>query len=356
MTMFTPPLLNFNKLNQRTHKFSKSILTIAILSSLALVGCGDNNSNKPAEQATAQSTNTADTASTPPDTPTQQTTDATQKLNAYIDCGNQNQMVQRSYHHYSRWVKDMNAGPTGKEPVINGTLEIIAPIIERCTTKLTEAVALTPALPELDKAASELATTFTAFTEINNKAYTYYEQQNYKDDDFTQGKAMHPEFVKAYEAFKTANDAFNVALDAENNKVQNAELAKIEQTEGKKYAYWSLATSMKAKTMVDMISQESFDAEKASALLTEYETSMTELKNQISAKGADVPANADIMVSDLDELLSAAKKRIRRVRNNEAYTQAEIHQLNAGSPMVDGSEANVVEMYNRFVQKANIVQ
>ena len=38
---------------------------------------------------------------------------------------------------------------------------------------------------------------------------------------------------------------------------------------------------------------------------------------------------------------------------NKFNTQAEIHQLNAGSPMVDGSEANVVHYYNAYIQKVN---
>lgn len=337
---------------------TKTLLAVS-LASLLLTACGGD---KPADNAgktetKAETTEAKQGETATPDT-TAQTADPTEKLNAYVECANLGlKSGHRSYDRYAQWA-DMTAGPTGKEKHIYGTYEISTHAIESCTTKLTPAIALAPAFADLDKVATSISTNFKAYADIINQMHKYYEQENFKDDKFEQGKTLHAELVKAYESFKADSETFDKALDEINTATQQAALAEVEKTEGKKYAYWSLATSLKAREVVDLLAEETFDVEKATALIGELETISTEYTTYVASKAEDVPpvagAGLDMVVNDF---VTASKKRLRRVRDNEAYTNEEKHRLGMGeivAASVDGSEAQVVEKYNKLVQRMNL--
>lgn len=336
---------------------TKTLLAVS-LASLLLTACGGD---KPADSADKTETKAETTEAKQGEAATVSETaaaDPTEKLNAYIECANQGlKDGHKSYNHYAQWV-DMTKGVTGNEKLIHGTFEIGAHAIDSCTTKLTPAIALAPAFADLDKVATSISTNFKAYADIINQIHKYYEQENYKDDKFEQGKTLHAELVKAYESFKTDSEAFDKALDEINTATQKAALAEVEKTEGKKYAYWSLATSLKAKEVVELLSEETFDVDKATALIGELETISTEYKTYTASKAEDVPpavvAGLDMIV---DDFVTASKKRLRRVRDNEAYTDDEKHRLGMGeiiAAAVDGSEAQVIDRYNRLVQRMNI--
>lgn len=338
-------------------KTTKALLALS-LSSLLLTACGGD---KPADNTDKTETKTetakADDKQGETTAPNTATADPTEKLNAYIDCANNGlKSGHRSYDRYAQWV-DMTAGVTGKEKHIHGTFEISPHAIESCTTKLTPAIALQPALADLDKVATSISTNFKAYADIINKIHKYYEQENYKDDKFEQGKTLHTELVKVYETFKADSEAFDKALDEVNTATQKTALAEVEKTEGKKYNYWSLAASLKAKEVVDLLSEETFDVEKATALIGELETVSTEYKNYVVSKADDVPKGLGGTEMMLDDFVTASKKRLRRVRDNEAYTNDEKQRLGMGeaaAATVDGSDAQVISQYNRLVQRMNI--
>lgn len=337
-------------------KTTKTLLAIS-LTSLLLTACGgDKSADADKAETKAETTNADDKPSetTAPDTAT---ADPTEKLNAYIDCANNGLKSGRSsYNRYAQWV-DMTSGVTGKEKHIYGTYEISTHAIDSCTTKLTPAIALQPALTDLDKVATSISTTFKAYADIINQIHKYYEQENYKDDKFEQGKTLHAELVKTYETFKVDSEAFEKALDEVNTATQKAALAEIEKTEGKKYTYWSLAASLKAKEVVDLLAEETFDVEKATTLVGELETISTEYQNYIKSKADDVPNGLGGTEMILDDFVIASKKRLRRVRDNEAYTDDEKQRLGMGEAVaasVDGSDAQVISQYNRLVQRMNI--
>lgn len=330
-------------------KTAKALLALS-LSSLLLTAC---DGDKPADNATKTETKTETKQND-----TAPTADPTEKLNAYIDCANNGlKSGHRSYDRYAQWV-DMTAGVTGKEKHIYGTYEINPHAIESCTTKLTPAIALQPTLADLDKVATSISINYKAYADIINKIHKYYEQENYKDDKFEQGKTLHGELVKTYEVFKADSEAFDKTLEEVNTVTQKAALAEVEKIEGKKYNYWSLATSLKTKEVVDLLAEETFDVQKATALIGELETITSEYKTYVASRAEDVPpavvGGLDTMV---DNFVTASKKRLRRVRDNEAYTNDEKHRLGMGeivAASVDGSEAQVIDTYNKLIQRMNV--
>ena len=76
------------------------------------------------------------------------------ELNAYIGCFNAlDSKTHGSIQSYTRWIKDVDAGPTGRETHVYGPFEISDYDMKQCDAPVTEAMAAKPALADLDAAA-----------------------------------------------------------------------------------------------------------------------------------------------------------------------------------------------------------
>lgn len=339
--------------------YHKTAFMLGFVSCLCLTACGNNNTNQTNTksqnaQTTAQPNQpNSQTSSQAPNTDTQIHQNTNQKLNDYIQCANFGlSSVYHGYDRYTGWVQNLAIGPTGKEMVIYGIDKIDNQDIGRCTTKISQASSMTPTFDELDKSAIHLATTFKLYADTVTKAHTYYKQQNYKDDNFAMGKSLHQEILKNYASFQKDADTFEKALTLVVTDTQKQILDGLATKAGQNNAYWLLDATIKAKAVVDLFSNQTFDTQTASVLLDELEKSATELKTHL-----DDDHNMSENISDkLDEFISASKKRLRRVRDNQAYTDQEQQTLamNQNIAMtVDGSIAQLVYTYNAFIQKYN---
>ena len=162
-----------------------------------------------------------------------------------------------------------------------------------------------------------------------NEANKYYDRKDYEDDGFAKGKQMHAPLVQAMENFKAASSAFSDALEIENDKLLAQERDHVEKTEGRKLRYWRMLTMAEAKQLTNIIAEENFDMNKATAKLADFE------------KAAD-------------ELTNYAKERIRRVRDKKPYSQTERNWVGTNSGwMVDGSPDKLINKYNDLVGRSN---
>ncbi len=345
-----------NHATQRMFDVLKASAAVAAM--LSLTACGDKAADNPAPAATSAVT-PAPTAPTPAPAPSPEpapvATDPSAKLNVYIDCfNNTNERAHKAMQRYASWVKDMKVGPTGKERVIYGTYTVGDHFLNNCNKPVLDAAAEAPALAELDAAAKAYSSTVQAWGKSLEDADKYYSRENYKDDGMAQGKAMHADFVKNYEAFEAASKAFSNGLDAENDKRQLAELTAVEKAEGRKFNYWHMSSMMAAKQLVNVIEADQFDVDTATAKLKVYEDTMGSLQGFAKQPNADMPI-AYTMDSDFETLLVTAKQRIRRVRDNTPYSTGEKMNLsNSGSAwMVDGSPARLIRDYNALIESSN---
>ncbi len=95
-----------------------SVAALAASLSLILAACGGK---APAAAGGAAASGTPDARAAPSD-PQQQ---LTAKLNAYIGCFNAlDSKTHGSIESYTRWIKDVAAGPTGRETQVYGPFEI----------------------------------------------------------------------------------------------------------------------------------------------------------------------------------------------------------------------------------------
>lgn len=281
--------------------------------------------------------------------------DLSAKMNAYIGC--YNGVSERAYDsidRYSSWVEDMEKGPTGQEKLVYGLYSLHDHAIKRCKKDVTAAMAAEPKDAALDKAAGDYLKAALALNEKINEADRYYSRENYKDDDFAKGKAMHGPLAAAMEQFIEANNAMDKALSAKNDEAIRQQLAEVEKTQGKGFNYWMLSTMINAKAGVEVLSEDEFDVEEAKKLVAAYEESADKLIDVIKGDDSMDMVKYSTFPMTLDNYRSALKERLRRVRDKTPYSTGEKMNLNPSSGwMVKGSPYKVFDMYNKLVGAAN---
>lgn len=183
-------------------------------------------------------------------------------MDVYIDCFNKLQLpVQRSLARYADWVKDFKKGPTGKESLVYGIYGITESYITNCQKEMKQVAALTPLLEPIDGVAVSYIDSAAALGNTINEMEKYYTQENYKDDAFAKGKALHQTLLKNIEDFKPVSGKYHEAIQEINDRRQLTQLKRIEEAEGKTFNYYSLAVMISAKQINKVISADTFDAE-----------------------------------------------------------------------------------------------
>ena len=278
----------------------------------------------------------------------------TAKLNAYIECYNAaDDSAKSSIERYASWIKDMKKGPTGKEKIVYGLYDIHENVINSCNKNVPEGIAIEPAATELDASAKQYLDSLNALNEKVSEAHKYYERKNYKDDKFAKGKEMHAPLVAAMAAFEKASDDFSAKLEAENDKGLRARLDELEKAGDKSAEYWTLATTLDAKTLTNLMQADTFDTDAASKLIDAYEKSADGLAEYSKAHHDDW-MDGSFLSKAAEDYRVAAKERMRRVRDKEPYSQGEKMHLNPDAGwMVKGSPYKLLRAYNDLISAAN---
>lgn len=278
-----------------------------------------------------------------------------EKLNLYISCYNQlDKRAHDSINRYASWIKDMDAGPTGRERVIYGLYSVDVDDIAQCQKDFEQAEQQKPILKELEAAGKNYVAALGALGASVTDIYPYYDREDYKDDGFAKGKAAHAALVKHMRAFTAASEAFSEVLNVENDKALTAQLARIEKEEGRKIRYWSMALMLEAKRLADIVIREDFPVDVAAKRLESFEKVADEANTYIKANQTS-PTFWMSMEGDVEDFRKAAKERLRRVRDKTPYSSGEQMHLNSpgGSWMVDGSPGKLVRAYNDLVSSSN---
>lgn len=310
--------------------------------SLALVACG----GKP-----PSSSGTSDKADAAPAQDAQQ--QLTAKLNAYIGCFNAvDSEVHGSARAYTGWIKDLEAGPSGRETRVYGPSEIDDYDMKQCDAPITEAIAAQPALPELDAAAGRYLQALKALVPVSHEAHDYYERQDYEDDQFAKGKQLHAPLMAAFKAFAGASETFNVELERQNDAAQREHLKALEQAEGRTREYYRLAMMLEAKAIVELMTQDAFDTTKAQERLDAF----NRISDEAHAKVADQePGKSDWegFEREAENFRRQGKERLQRVSEKRAYSRFERGMLDSPSMAPQGSPGKLMQEYNSLVFQSN---
>ncbi|KQW21483.1 hypothetical protein ASC80_11645 [Afipia sp. Root123D2] len=286
---------------------------------------------------------------TVPDPAAAQVKPEVEKINAYVGCINR--LSARAYEsraRYFSWAR--KTGPTGKERIIYGTYTIYD--TSDCRKKVEKANALEPRDAELEAAASAYADAVSKLEPLLKEADDYYTQENYKDDRMAKGKALHPRLVAAWDAFAGADKKLRAGVEVVNDKRAAAQLAEIENKEGRKVRYHVEALMIQAKRVLRAQDTDKPDIAVITQALSDYESAV-KAAEEASGKDGDVKIGS-IFLSGAKSYLTTAKQLMRRVRDKTPYSQGDKMMLNAGSGwMVEGSPQRLLRDYNQLIDGYN---
>lgn len=278
----------------------------------------------------------------------------TTKLNDYIDCYNgMDAGLHRGIDLYTQWIKDPKAGPSGREERGYGPTPVDDYRLKKCDESVNRALAATPALPELDAAAREYLAQLHALQPLAKQAHDYYDRQDYEDDGFALGKQMHAPLMAALSRFSTASEAFSDALEARNDAVQREQLAALEKAEGRTMAFYRLSMMLEAKAMVDLMSQDTFDA----AAGAERVAAFNAISDEAHAKVVAPPNSTQWSTFEMsaEQFRREGKERLARVRDKKPYSPLEQKWLDNPTLAPSGSPGRLLKAYNDLVQRSNLL-
>jgi len=328
----------------RSLPFSPSVAIAAVILALTLPGCSKKET--PEERAAARAERAAAREAARQAKPNPQ-----KKFNLYVDCyNNADGNFHKSLERYASWIKDMDVGPTGKEPLID-LYDVHQ--AQRCKKAVEEANAMEPKMPDVEAAASAYVASLEPLEATINEAAPYYDRKNYKDDGLAKGKALHKPLVEQGRAFAAASKKLAGALDEVNDQQQQAQLQELEKEGGRDLSYYHLSVMIQAKDLMKALTQDDADVEKAAAKLDAFEKTVDEMSTTAD-KVEKKPAMWSHYSGRVENFRKAAKELYRRMRDKTPYSASEKTKLGTSSGwMVEGSPDKLVRNYNDMVGASN---
>lgn len=276
------------------------------------------------------------------------------KLGEYISCMNlTSKRVVDSRNRYLSWVKNEQAGPTGKERHVYGLYEIHT---DSCYQALDRAKGMGPSLPDVESAAAEYRKALEQLEPVVKQANKYYDQDDYKDDKMAKGKALHPELMNGFAKFEQVSKGFEERVTTLNDEVNARQLVRLEQDPSRRLQYLSQRSLNEAKALINMIDiaeLKELDQQKYDVALQTYDKTLTELEQYADSNKAraDKVMMFSSYLSSCKAFLKSAKELMRRKRDNKDFNK---EFFSKSSPtMVDGHPAQVIEKYNRMINDSN---
>lgn len=296
-----------------------------------------------------------------------------EKLNLYVWCINSfsNYTDWNNIDNYLDWISDTETGPTWKEKYIRWITKVYTSP-EDCISDISIAKSMPPKNEALELAWDQYAIDIKAYYDILEEANTYYENEDYKDDNMAKWKEMHPKIIKAYEDFADAFDLLGAETDKVNNKITERQLAELEWDESRKLEYYHYKAFSLSKKVLDLWNVEDIFTEvdpvifekvvdEYGDIIDEYDeylknNDLDEIWKNYSLIFSATKIYIEMSLDSHKDFYSEAKKMMRRVRDADAYTEDELKDLWRNiTTNVPGNPWDLVTKYNNLINDYNRV-
>lgn len=266
------------------------------------------------------------------------------KLEGYVACLRDHSMPILE-------IADLYVTPlAGTSPTAQSLPKISAtPDPKDCLQAITEARSLAPALPELVRVGDGFARTLEQLHTLTSTSAKYRDS---KAPNVEAALALHPDLVAAFAAFERAQAELYAQVTRLNRQVHAAQLAQpAPQGKGAPTELEQLWNRMlfEAEGLVPFAVQ-ALPAElhgEFSAQLERYERAMAATSMYLRAQQN---ADATAALAPAQELLTAGRQLLHRVRDEIPYTDAEKIMIAANNEKnLVGSPASVLVGYNNLV-------
>lgn len=277
------------------------------------------------------------------------------KVNAYIECYNGvEQPIHEGFETYTGWIKDVEAGPSGKEAQPRSPGTVLSHRVEYCGQPLTDALAMTPATP-MDASARDYQQAFQALYAKIEQADGYFSREEFRRDGGEGMRSQHAPLMQAYAAFFKASDALDVALEKNEEDRRAAQLKEIEESEGRSPAYYHLRLVGDGKQLAVAFQDEKPDVAALRTRLADYEALVKEM--QAAGIGKDDPMWGHVLRS-ADTLIRKAGRGIERIEQGEPISAEGLaaERKASGSWLTsapEGAQSDILDAYNDLVTTSN---
>ncbi|MDX3935028.1 YiiG family protein [Stenotrophomonas sp.] len=277
------------------------------------------------------------------------------KVNAYIECYNGvEQPIHEGFETYTGWIKDVEAGPTGKEAQPRSPGTVLSHRVEYCGQPLTDALAMTPATP-MDASARDYQQAFQALYAKIEQSDGYFSREEFRRDGGEGMRSQHAPLMQAYAAFFKASDALDVALEKNEEDRRAAQLKEIEESEGRSPAYYHLRLVGDGKQLAVAFQDEKPDVAALRTRLADYEALVKEM--QAAGIGKDDPMWGHVLRS-ADTLIRKAGRGIERIEQGEPISAEGLaaERKASGSWLTsapEGAQSDILDAYNDLVTTSN---
>lgn len=187
---------------------------------------------------------------TPGGEPTEEELTGT-KLAGYAECLNRSrERIYDSWQRYTEYVKEDGT------PIRKGQKPFLYKIdseLQPCKKIVDEGPGQKPSLPDIEKAATDYHAAASEFAGYTVQLDTYYEQENFKDDDWKLGKDIAPKFKAAFDKFDAAATSLGSLVSSKQDEVDRGMLALIEKRQGKDIEWHSRSYIVNAKAFLHCI-------------------------------------------------------------------------------------------------------
>lgn len=280
------------------------------------------------------------------------------KANLYISkCFNSYSLrVVDSHRRYTSWMKDPKQGPIGNERIVYGLYELNGDGND-CAEAIEQAKSMRPEIPEIEEIADRYSASLKEVVGQINSIYSYYDQEDYKDDGFSRGKEAHPAVIAAFEKFEGINKEFAAQIDILENKVAVAQLEEFRGDPARQYEFAITEFKIEAKKILNYVRDHEYANMKPDdfqPMIESVEKSLEAVKaaKTSGSRPGGIPNFSSTMFpSNAEEFIKATKALMRRLRDKKPFSDFDRRALGTGAGwMIEGSPDQVVDRYNKLIR------
>lgn len=263
--------------------------------------------------------------------------------------------VRRARDGYVQHMGDA-ATPRREEFGSNSVLNYVgAGMVAGCRAAVDRAIAVQPAVPEVDTAATTWIVALEALAPLATETMTYYERESFRDDAGARGRELHTQLLAAFTAFVEADEAMHGVVASFERRALDLRLAQLASDPAQRGVYLVERTRGCAMQVVDLATglevvpdgrRHRFQASDPAAVWSAVEACQTSTDEMIAAPETAAIDTGGSYRRDSGEFVAAALIIGRAVRDGTAYSREhEPRQLVGGLV----SEYNsMIDDYNRF--------